>query len=185
MLCPIVSASTIAFAPDTFSAISCLPIASLLPSSDMPKLLAKINHVLAPGGLLHIVLIDPSPPTTTTTNLLGPRLRQWLDERLLFNLELQFRATRPSRFFPIWLEEAKLRGPGSIITQTRFPAVVAGEEDVNKELRCTAGRLLWQQVWGPFVLGGEWWWDVPEIVDECRERGTFWEYSVIAACKAL
>lgn len=191
MLCPIISASSLAFAANTFSTVSCVGVTSMLPSSDMPKLLTKIHRILAPGGLLHMVLIDPSPSATT----IGPLLQQWLDEHLLFNLELQFRVTRPSRFFPIWLEEAKLRAQGSIITQTRFPAIAEDTTKsqqqqqptaaaVNKELRCIVGRLLWKQIWGPFVSGDTWWWEVPEIVDECREKQTHWEYSVIAACKA-
>lgn len=53
----------------------------------------------------------------------------------------------------------------------------------RSELRTVVGRMLWQEVWGAFVAADRWWWDVPEIVDECVRLGTYWEYSVITACK--
>lgn len=197
MLCPIVSASTLAFAANTFSSVFCISITSILPSSDVPKMLHSINHVLAPGGLLHMVLIDPCPSATS----MGPLLQDWLDRHLVFNLELQFRGIHPSRNFPVWLEEAKLRAKGSVITHTRFMAIPSGRDDgsdassrtkdsaaheieINKELRATVGRLLWREIWGPFVTSDKWWWEVPEIVDECIDKETHWEYSVIAASKA-
>lgn len=198
MPCPIVSASALAFAPRTFSSVSCVSIISMLPSSDVPKMLHKIKRVLAPGGLLHMVLIDPCPSATS----MGPLLRDWLDQHLVFNLELQFRGLHPGRNFPVWLEEARLRARGSVITHTRFLAIPSGrggdsdsshrtnrdsannEATVKKELRSTVGRLLWQEIWGPFVTGDTWWWDVPEIADECMEKQTYWEYSIIAACRA-
>lgn len=215
MLCPIISASTLAFAPGTFSSVSCVSLVSILPSSDVPKMLHNINRVLTPGGLLHMILIDPCPRASS----MGPLLRDWLDQHLVFNLELQFRGIRPSRNFPVWLEEAHLRAKGSVITHTRFMAIPSpntnpGGRDggdhsdastttrtkkdnnveqqyneavaIKKGLRTTVGRMLWQEIWGPFVTTGDkWWWEVPEIVDECVERGTYWEYSIIAACKAI
>lgn len=229
MLCPIISASTLAFAPGTFTSVSCLSLVSILPSSDIPKMLHNVNRVLSPGGLLHMVLIDPCPRASS----MGPLLRDWLDQHLVFNLELQFRGIHPSRNFPVWLEEAHLRAKGSVITHTRFMAIPTSNNNSNnnnnnskntggrdgggggehsdasitttrtkkensveqqhneavaikRELRTTVGRMLWQEVWGPFVTTGDkWWWEVPNIVDECIERGTYWEYSIIAACKAV
>lgn len=226
MLCPIVSASTLAFAPDTFTSVSCISLVSILPSSDIPKMLHNINRVLTPGGLLHMVLLDPCPRASS----MGPLLRDWLDQHLVFNLELQFRGIHPSRIFPVWLEEAHLRAKGSVITHARFMAVPppttndtddnngdGGGRDgdasdsssttqtkkdkrverkkqqheaavaIKKELRTTVGRMLWQEIWGSFVTttGSRWWWEVPEIVDECVKLGTHWEYSIIAACKAM
>lgn len=198
MLCPFVSASTLAFAPGTFSSVFCISITSILPSSDIPRMLHNINRVLVSGGLLHMILIDPCPIAAS----MGPLLREWLDQHLVFNLELQFRGIHPSRNFPVWLEEAKLRAKGSVITHTRFMAIPNGldgdsdasnrtedsaehEVAMKKELRTIVGRLLWQEIWGPFVTCDKWWWEVSEIVGECLERGTYWEYSVIAACKAI
>lgn len=200
-VCPAVSASVISLAPESFSAISCVPIISILPSSEIPKLLQRVHHVLAPGGYLHLVVIDPWPVTSS----MGPLLQRWIDENLVFNLELQFRCTHPSRMFPIWLEDACLRAPGSIITHTRFPAIPqsyepdgdsdddasarsksSAEEEaaIKKELRTTVGRMLWQEIWGSFATGESWWWDDPDIVDECIERQTHWEYKIIAACRS-
>lgn len=190
---PTVSSVAITHAAESFSSVSCVPIISLFPSSEVPRLLQKINYILAPGGYLHLFIIDPWPISTS----MGPKLQHWLDEHLVFNLELHFRNSHPSRVFPVWLEEAGLRAPGSIVTHTRFIAVsdhsgptgsTRGSADeeaaITKELRTTVGRLLWQEIWAPFVTGDKWWWDVPEIVDECMERKTYWEYKIIAACKA-
>lgn len=207
MTCPAISASAVGVATEAFSAVNCLPIASILPSSDLPRLLQNIFRVLAPGGFLNMVIVDPLPTPSST----GPALRQWLDENLIFNLEQQFRCTNPSRNFPVWLLEAGLRAKGSVITTTRFQAVIptgqAGDGDSNgdsgsgssssnssrsgsvsematmRELRTTVGRMLWREIWGPFVGADSWWWEVPKIVDECVGRDTCWEYSVIAACK--
>lgn len=180
-------------ATEAFSSVNCLPIASILPSSDLPRLLQNIFRVLAPGGFLNMVIVDPLPNLASA----GPMLRQWLDENLIFNLEQQFRCTNPSRNFPVWLQEAGLRAKGSIITTTRFQAIIpqghsgsgssVGSSDSElttmRELRTVVGRMLWREIWGPFVGADRWWWEVPKIVDECVSRETYWEYSVIAACK--
>lgn len=143
-----------------------------------------------------MMIIDPWP----VTDSVGPKLQDWLDENLIFNLELQFRCIHPSRMFPVWLSDAHLRANGSIITTTRFQAIpqgrdndsgmsarskdsAAGEIEIKKELRSMAGRLLWQEIWGAFVTGDQWWWEDEEIAEECVERETYWEYSIIAACK--
>lgn len=196
MTCPAVSASAVGVATEAFSAVNCLPIASILPSSDLPRLLQNIFRVLAPGGYLNMVIVDPLP----TPSSVGPALRQWLDENLIFNLEQQFRCTNPSRNFPVWLLEANMRAKGSVITTARFQAVFTedyeGDGDGSssgsgsvfeaatmRELRTTVGRMLWREVWGPFVGADSWWWEVPKIVEECLSMDTCWEYSVIAACK--
>ncbi|KAI3398660.1 hypothetical protein diail_8847 [Diaporthe ilicicola] len=194
MTCPAISPSAVGVASDAFSSVNCLPIASILPSSDMPKLLQNICRVLAPGGFLNMVIIDPLP----NPHSVGPKLRQWLDENLIFNLEQQFRCTNPSRNFPVWLQEANLRAKGSVITTTRFQAIPhvhdAGEEGRGgggddsdtatiKELRAVVGRMLWREIWGPFVGADRWWWEEPEIVAECVRLETCWDYGVIAACK--
>lgn len=143
-----------------------------------------------------MIIIDPWPVAAS----MGPKLEDWLDENLIFNLELHFRCIHPSRMFPVWLEDAQLRADGSMITTTRFRAVARGrdhdsdisarskdstevEQDIKKELRTTAGRLLWQDMWSPFVTGDQWWWEDPEIVEECMEMNTYWEYSIIEAHK--
>ncbi|RYP89733.1 hypothetical protein DL770_004121 [Monosporascus sp. CRB-9-2] len=54
---------------------------------------------------------------------------------------------------------------------------------VKAELRFEAVKKLWQEVWGRFVRGDGWWWDEEDIMQECREYGTTWEYSHIVAVK--
>ncbi|ROW15380.1 hypothetical protein VPNG_02241 [Cytospora leucostoma] len=209
MQCPLISASSIALLPAEttyYSTVNCLPIASVVPSSEIPPLLSRIHGALARGGALAMVVLDPLPRCQSA----GPALRRWLDENLVFNLEQQFRCTNPSRNFPVWLQGARLRARGSVITTTRFQAVPPppppprsrggdggrrssdeeedGDEDESEvatrmELRTVVGRMLWQDIWGPFVTADRWWWDVPEIVDECLGLATHWEYSTIVACK--
>ncbi|KAF3770658.1 hypothetical protein M406DRAFT_326083 [Cryphonectria parasitica EP155] len=208
IICPTISVSMLALATESFSSVSCLLMTSILPSAEIPKLLQGIHRILASGGYLHMVIIDPWPVARS----MGPLLQSWIDGNLVFNLELQFRVGHPSRNFPVWLEEARLRGKGSIITNARFLAVSQGGHhqsggsggsggggggggggssstgsdtpSITRELRTTVGRLLWQEIWGSFVTGDNWWWEIPEIVDECVEHKTYWEYSIIAACKA-
>lgn len=199
MTCPAISAAAVGVATEAFSAVNCLPIASILPSSDLPRLLQNIFRVLAPGGFLNMVIVDPLPSLGSA----GPALRKWLDENLIFNLEQQFRCTNPSRNFPVWLLEAGLRAKGSVITTARFQAIIppdhSGDSSSNsssgssvgndsepatmRELRTVVGRMLWREIWGPFVGADKWWWEVPKIVEECVARDTCWEYSVIAVCK--
>lgn len=184
--CSTTSVSALAQASGAFTSVSCLPMTSALPSAEIPSLLRAVHRALAPGGYLHLVVIDPHPAAASA----GPLLQRWIDDSLVFNLELRFRGSHPGRNFPVWLDEAGLRGRGSLVTSTRFMAVTPERRNadderaaVKKELRTIVGRLLWQEIWGGFVTGDSWWWEVPEIVDECAQRKTYWEYSIIAACK--
>ncbi|KUI71732.1 hypothetical protein VM1G_06698 [Cytospora mali] len=191
MHCPFISASSVSLGRETYTTVNSISIASMVPSSEIPNLLGRIHQVLARGGSLNIAILDPLPSARSA----GPALRQWLDENLTFNLEQQFRCTNPSRNFPVWLQEARLRARGSVITTTRFQAVSeadgggggSGSEEsdmeARRELRTVVGRMLWQDIWGAFVTADRWWWDVPEIVDECVGMDTHWEYSIIMACK--
>lgn len=84
------------------------------------------------------------------------------------------------------MADARLRADGSVISRVKFDAVyrpVEGGRIAEAELRSTVGRKLWQEVWGPFVLGAEWWWDDAACVEECVELGTYFEYSLIEAVK--
>ncbi|KAI0407481.1 hypothetical protein F4802DRAFT_611938 [Xylaria palmicola] len=147
----------------------------------------KRNRILAlyetptPGGALHMTIIDPQPLSTS----MGPKLRQWLFTNLLINLEQAFRTTWPSQTFPAWLGLGNLRGKGSTIATITVPAISRGlsRADVKTELRCIVNRLLWQEVWGRFVNAPRWWWEEEEIVQECIELGTQWQFSHIIAVK--
>ncbi|OTB05235.1 hypothetical protein M426DRAFT_10834 [Hypoxylon sp. CI-4A] len=190
ILVPTVSASAgcRTLAPHLFSTVTCLPMPALFPSSEIPPLLRHIHRCLAPGGALHLTIIDPQPVSSS----MGPKLRQWLFENLLIELEKRCRTTYPSGTFPTWLAVAKLRGSGSTITTVSVRAVHEGfavGEDANdgssaeSELRCLLARMLWQEVWGKFVHADRWWWEDEEIVKECMERGTYWQYSHVVAVK--
>lgn len=64
----------------------------------------------------------------------------------------------------------------------RFDAV-NDDEDVKIQLKTVVGRTLWKETWGPFVEGERWWWEDEDIVKECVELGTRWEWSVIEGVK--
>ncbi|KAI1465624.1 uncharacterized protein F4812DRAFT_452166 [Daldinia caldariorum] len=190
LLVPVISASAGSrpLAPQLYSTVTCLPMPALFPSSEIPPLLRHIYRCLTPGGALHLTLIDPQPVSSS----MGPKLRQWLFENLLIQLEKKCRTTLPSDTFPAWLAVAKLRGFGSTITTISVRAVHEGAattEDTNdqtsveNELRCLVSRMLWQEIWGKFVHADRWWWEEEDIVQECIERGTYWQYSHIVAVK--
>ncbi|KAI0454512.1 hypothetical protein F5B21DRAFT_233171 [Xylaria acuta] len=176
-----VSAGSRALPPRLYSTVTCLSMPALFPSTDIPPFLRHINRCLAPGGALHLTIIDPQPVPTS----MGPKLRQWLFTYLLINLEQAFRTTWPSKTFPAWLAHGNLRGKGSTIATVTVPAICEGScgMDVKTKLRCVTSRLLWQEVWGRFVGASRWWWDEEEIVQECVELGTHWQYSHIIAVK--
>jgi len=175
-------------------------------SQDIPLLLGSIHRCLAPKGVLHLNLIDPVPNAKS----LGPRTREWFEQNLMFNLEKKFRCMNPCRLLPEWLGEAHLRGQGSRVKKVKFQAVYAtdgaasdelavkgegetfeGQESPTNaknrssrsELMTTVGRLLWQEVWGKFVHGNNWWWQDPDCVEECLSLGTYWEYWMIDSVK--
>ncbi len=144
-------------APQLFGAVYSLSFPALLPSQDIPLLLRQVRRCLMPGGTFHLTIIDPFPVAAS----LGPNMRAWLDENLLFNLERQFRCINPSKLFPHWLHDASLRGEGSTITGVKFQAVAdksqvaapmdgktSAERETKIELRSMVGRLLWIEVWG-------------------------------------
>jgi hypothetical protein len=201
-------AAQLPYAASIFSSISALSIASLLASSSLPTLLRECHRILTVGGSLHLTLLDPSPVAAT----LGPHLRSWLDAHLLLNLERQFRCVHPTRLFPLWLADCELRGDGSTISKVRFHASVASfssssnsnssrfnlqhdDDDrdrdrdsrerkaIKLQLKSHVGRMLWKEIWGPFVEGDKWWWDDEMVVEECERLATVWEYAVIEAVK--
>lgn len=176
-----VPASSRALPPRLYSTVTCLSMPALFPSTDIPPFLRHINRCLAPGGSLHLTIIDPQPVSES----MGPKLRQWLFSNLLVNLEQAFRTTLPSETFPVWLAVGNLRGKGSTIAIITAPAIAksSSKDDMKTELRCLVTRLLWQEVWGRFVTASRWWWEEEEIAQECEELGTYWQYSHIIAVK--
>jgi hypothetical protein len=189
ILVPAISASAASrsLPPHIYTAVTCLSLASIFPSTEIPPFLRHIYRCLAPGGALHLTLIDPQPVSTS----MGPRMRQWLFDKLLINLEKDFRTTYPSGTFPAWLAVSRLRGQGSTIATVSVPAVPEQFTDdgtrekpsERQELRCLVTRMLWQEVWGSFVHADRWWWDEDDIVEECMTMGTYWQYSHIVAVK--
>ncbi|OHW96659.1 hypothetical protein CSPAE12_04694 [Colletotrichum incanum] len=193
VLVPAISPSAFPVAPSLFGVAYSLALPALLPSPEVPGLLKNVHRCLAVGGALHLTLIDPLPITST----LGPLMRSWIEENLIFNLEKNFRCMNPSKLFPLWLADASLRGEGSTITTVKFCAMPPidrpdtattdgeqiAERAVKQELRSMVGRMLWREVWGQFITANQWWWEQPDIVAECEQLKTAWEYSIIEAVK--
>lgn len=201
-------------------------LSSLCPAPSLTRTLACLRSHLRPnGGALHLTLIDALPHPAT----LGPHLQRWLERNLIVNLPPHSLSHTPTRLFPKCLAAASLRGPGSRRVKTKFFASSASirgsavsEEDqqhedhdpdpairrlrtelrVKAELRCLVGRMLWRDVWGPYVspcvgdndpedkgIDGNgkdevsWWWDDEACMAECLQLGTFWEYHTIEAVR--
>ncbi|KAL0932982.1 uncharacterized protein CTRU02_211945 [Colletotrichum truncatum] len=190
---PAISPSAFPVAQSLFGAVYSLALPALLPSPEVPGLLKNVHRCLSVGGTFHLTLIDPLPITST----LGPRMRAWVEGNLIFNLEKNFRCMNPSKLFPLWLADASLRAEGSTITTVKFFAMPpAGKPDtattdaeqlaeraVKQELRSLVGRMLWREVWGQYITADKWWWEHPDIVEECAQLKTAWEYSIIEAVK--
>ncbi|KAK4680328.1 hypothetical protein QC764_212140 [Podospora pseudoanserina] len=189
---------SLALEANKFTSVHCLSMPSLLASQEIPQLLQKIYHCLAPQGVLHLVVIDPSP----VAHSLGPHMREWLEEHLTTSLEAEFRCITPSRVFPRWLEAAKLDGLNSFTTKNKFQAIPPSqsrhdngkgkvramdphdqEAMIMGDLRSVVGRMLWQDMWSKNVRAKAWWWEITECVEECIQLGTYWEYSIIQATK--
>ncbi|SPJ71185.1 uncharacterized protein FTOL_00913 [Fusarium torulosum] len=179
-----------------FETVFSLSIPVVCPSPDIPGVLKNISKCLRVGGSLQLTLIDPLPCAGT----LGHRMRTWLEENLLINLERHFRCTNPSKLFPDWMGDAALRGQGSTLTTSKFYAVSASirsqaddddpfidrshsEREIKAEVRSIIGRLLWMEIWGGFVTGDKWWWEDEGCVNECVQLGTVWDYHIIEGIK--
>ncbi|KAG8675975.1 hypothetical protein FPOAC2_02057 [Fusarium poae] len=192
ILVPSMSTSTLPLEKHLFETVYSLSLPSVSPSTEIPGVLKNISKYLRVGGSLHLTLIDPLPCAGT----LGHRMRTWLEEHLLINLERHFRCTNPSKLFPDWMGDAGLRGQGSTLTTSKFYAVSASirsqvddsdpfvdkapsEREIKAEVRSIIGRLLWMEVWGNFVTGEKWWWEDEGCVNECLQLGTVWDYHVI------
>ncbi|KAK7996290.1 hypothetical protein PG991_015757 [Apiospora marii] len=174
--------------PKLYSAVTCLSMPALFASAEIPPFLRHIHRCLAPGGALHLTIIDPQPVSAS----MGPLLRQWLFEKLLINLEQSSRTTYPSEILPAWLGLGRLRGQGSTIVTVSVAAIPEGldkiegvkqQSSTKTELRCLVMRMLWQEIWGRFVRAERWWWEEERIVAECVELGTYWQHSHIVAVK--
>ncbi|KAF9775035.1 hypothetical protein IL306_006860 [Fusarium sp. DS 682] len=196
ILVPSKTPSTLPIEQHSFTIVYSLSLPAVCSSPEIPEVLKNISNRLRVGGSLQLTLIDPLPCAGT----LGHRMRTWLQEHLLINLERHFRCTNPSRLFPEWMGDAGLRGLGSTLTTSKFYAVSASirsqvddsdpfidrspsEREIKAEVRSIIGRLLWMEVWGGFVTGDKWWWEDEGCVNECLQLGTVWEYHMIDGVK--
>jgi hypothetical protein len=181
-------------------------LASLLPATQLPSLLSECFRVLKPGGILELRLMDATPERGS----MGPRLATWLEERLLLGLEREFRCQRPLTLIPRWAQEAgftplpfksESESQGThtqrynfsklgLTRCLRLPATAvereSGSRDIVAQVGVLVGRALWKDAWGTFVHDDyeeHWWWDNPDVVDECREWKTVWDVGTLYVVK--
>jgi hypothetical protein len=72
----------------------------------------------------------------------------------------------------------------------RLPAAAtereSGARDIVAQVGVLVGRALWKDAWGSLVLEDyeeNWWWDNPEVVEECREWKTVWDVGTLYVVK--
>lgn len=186
------SSSSFPLATSLFEVVFSLQLPSLTTSQEIPGILKNVHRCLQPGGALHLTLVDPLPLGST----LGPLLRSWIEQHLLFNLEANFYCTNPTRLFPIWLKNASLQVDKASSSTTKFFAVPPDKEQltftkinnlteigINQELRNVLGRMLWMEIWREHIVADSWWWEDPDILEECNNLQTTWEWHEIKAFK--
>ncbi|KIV99974.1 uncharacterized protein PV09_08484 [Verruconis gallopava] len=179
-------------------------LATLVSASQLPSLLAECHRVLKPGGVLELRLMDATPDRRS----MGPLLANWLEERLLIGLEADFKCQRPVTLVPKWTRDAGflplrvksdeadgvepdvLKNDHLMARCLRLPAVAAsphaGERDIASQVGVLASRALWKDAWGAYISDGfseHWWWENPEIVEECREWNTTWDVGTMFVMK--
>ncbi|KAL7922130.1 hypothetical protein ACQKWADRAFT_327209 [Trichoderma austrokoningii] len=191
---PSVSPTEFPIAPRIYESVYSLTLPSVCPLSLLPGILNNAYKCLNKKGFIRLILIDPLPRAAT----LGTRMKMWIEENLLRNLAKHGKCMSPSTAFPQLLAQAHLRGDGSILTTTKFYAVPGSainrdqdaakdsmqtENEAKAQVRSLIGRMLWVEVWGPYVTCNKWWWDDPECVAECLELGTLWEYHAVKGVK--
>lgn len=189
-----VSPAEFPVAPRIYESVHSLILPSLCSFSLIPGILSNVYKCLNKQGFLRLILIDPFPRTLT----MGRNMKMWIEENLLRNLAKEGKCMSPSTAFPPLLGKARLRGDGSTLTTTKFYAVpssatsrdvdavqdnVQKENEAKAQVRSLIGRMLWVEVWGPYVTSNKWWWDDPACVAECLELGTFWEYHTVKGVK--
>ncbi|KAK8154647.1 hypothetical protein IWX90DRAFT_61922 [Phyllosticta citrichinensis] len=86
----------------SFNHIRAATLPAHVPSSQMKALLRDLFRILAPGGILELRLVEPTPVNKT----LGPLFRDWLEDRLLPGLERGTRCHKPLTVIPEWVADA-------------------------------------------------------------------------------
>ncbi|KAK8241577.1 hypothetical protein HDK77DRAFT_259367 [Phyllosticta capitalensis] len=89
----------------SFNHIRAATLPAQLPSSQMKALLRDLFRILAPGGILELRLVEPTPINKT----LGPLFRNWLEDRLIPGLERGTRCHKPLTVIPEWVADAGFR----------------------------------------------------------------------------
>jgi SAM-dependent methyltransferase len=174
----------------SFEHIRANALASAFAAPQLKQVLQECYRVLVPGGKLELRLMDPVPDTKGT----GPLLRDFIEKRLLLNLEKSFRCLRPMLLIPIWVREvgfilSENETSNANYDQISFPVVVDDAEcSVEDQLACDVGRRLWQSLWGEFVEQNDGevgcWWNDKAIAKECLQKRTTIDCRTLFASKS-
>lgn len=163
---------------------------ALLPSSAIPSFLHECWRLLQNGGALELRLTNALPQRAS----MGPKLASWLEEHLMVQLETEYRCSRPCEVFPNWASAAGFRmADGSCSPSSRthkLHAFAADDAETSVKLGAAAFREIWRDMWGRYVKceGGKqpsYWWEVEEIVEECRELQTVWHVAEFVVVKII
>ncbi|KAK7551065.1 hypothetical protein IWX91DRAFT_405048 [Phyllosticta citricarpa] len=119
----------------SFNHIRAATLPAQLPTSQMKALLRDLFRILAPGGILELRLVEPTPVNKT----LGPLFRDWLEDRLLPGLERGTRCHKPLTVIPEWVADAGFH-------------ILEGNEDMvahKLRLPATAMSQMIEGSWSP------------------------------------
>lgn len=122
---PVSAKSVLSLPPDWVDAVYCLGLPAVLPSQEIPEFIQNVYKVLKMDGILHVVLFDPTPVAAS----MGPHMRQWLDDNLLFNLETKFRCTKPTKLVPHWCTDAYLQADKNTIKKIKCPVLLPKQDN--------------------------------------------------------
>jgi SAM-dependent methyltransferase len=158
--------------------------AILLPASQIPNLLRDCYRILKPGGAVKLRLIDAMPDQQSA----GPDLSEWIDTHLLETLEQESRISQPSLRVPIWAKLAGFVVPEIPEKTICLPGVISCDEEATTVIGAKVAQDIWKASWGMFVRQGNsycqtFWWEEPEIVQECITLGTTWTITTLLLTK--
>ncbi|KAH6889914.1 hypothetical protein B0T10DRAFT_572086 [Thelonectria olida] len=160
-------------------------------ASQYTPVIRSISRIMKPGGVFEAIFVDPLPFPGNT----GPLLKAWIKNHLLVNLQRHGLSIKPAEDFQDLAPEAGLTVSRSAETLW-FPGILRGDlvekegddpfideaymqRQVDEHLCTMVGREIWRDLYEPHVTLAEgelWWWQIPEIHEECRTWETHWIY---------
>jgi Methyltransferase domain len=159
--------------------------AALLPSTQISALFKDCYRVLKPGGMVRLRIIDALPDQQSV----GPDLAEWIDTNLVEKLEEESRCSQPSTAVPIWAKRAGFDVPDIPERTICLPAITNNDEEPTTIIGAKVAQDIWKRTWGMYLkpnngYGQNFWWEDPEIVQECLSKGTTWTITTLLLTKS-